>query len=303
MIETCPCPLCGSGGQKWAEVSDRHSGNPGTWTIGQCSVCSARYLDPMPSEPELGAFYPMDYYSHQSISGANTSLKSRIRRVVLPLGTKEPKIAVPGKMLDLGCGSGWMLEHYRSLGWQVEGVEYSESACVAGRSRGLSIHCGSLTDAQFPAASFDFIRANHSFEHLSNPHETLDEIARLLKPNGTLFIGVPDTMGLTAKLFGSEWFYVGAPIHTIGYSRRNLSELLQRHGFVVRDVKGNSNHGGTVGSAQSWIGSKLHRRVDLNRGPVTWAPFILIGFWMSRLLDLVGLGDCVEITATHPAAS
>jgi SAM-dependent methyltransferase len=265
--------------------------------------CSARYLNPMPSDLELGAFYPTDYYSHQSVAEPDSSWKSRLKKRILPLGTKEPDLPVPGRMLDIGCVSGWMLDHYRQLGWEVEGVEYSPSACAAGRKRALTIHCGSLRDAQLPSSSFDFIRTNHSFEHLSDPHETLDEIARLLKPNGTLFVGVPDTMGLTARLFGREWFYVGAPIHTINYSRDNLSALLERHGFKIEAVRGNSNHGGTVGSLQSWVGNRLRRPVDLNKGPVTWPAFILIGYWTSRLLDLVHLGDCVEITASYSATA
>lgn len=292
------CPACAGPGRPWATVRDRHYGNPGTWPIAECKSCAARYLDPMPSPEELGAFYPDDYYSHQSITTTSASLKSRVRSVVLPIRTGEPDLRSPGRVLDLGCGSGWMLERYREAGWDVVGVEYSASACDAGRSKGLTMHCGSLTDAALPAASFDYIRSNHSFEHLTNPVETLAEISRLLEPGGTLFLGVPDTMGLTARLFGAEWFYVGAPVHTINYNRLNLAALLDRAGFDVQRVRANSNHGGTVGSLQSWIAAKLGRNANLSAGPVTWAPLIIVGFWSARLLDAFNLGDCVEIIAT-----
>jgi SAM-dependent methyltransferase len=303
MTATSDCPACGANGRHWATVHDRHYRNPGTWDVHDCESCGARYLHPMPTAEQLGGYYPADYYSHQPMPASGRALKSRLKSVLLPLGTKEPVFAEPGRMLDLGCGSGWMLEYYRDRGWEAEGVEYSESACAAGRERGLTMHHGSLEDADLPTAVFDYVRTNHSFEHLTNPNATLQEISRILKPGGTLFVGVPNTNGLTARLFGREWFYVGAPVHTINYNGTNLRALLERHDFEVRRELANSNHGGTIGSAQSWLGGRLGRSVNLSQGPVTWAPLILVGFWIARLLDVLHLGDCVELTAVKRVAA
>lgn len=292
------CPICGGASGAWAEVHDRHYGNPGTWEIKRCGECGALFLDPMLSELELGSFYPEVYYSHQPVPAARSGhgWRQRLRAALLPIAPKEPDFETAGRMLDIGCGSGWMLDHYEDLGWEAEGVEYSESACEAGRAAGRSIRAGSLLDARFPDDHFDYVRSNHSFEHMNNPHETLDEMARILKPGGTLFLGVPDSSGLTARIFQDEWYYIGAPVHVINYDRRNLGELLQRHGFEVTRTVSNSNHGGTIGSLQSWIIGKRGLG-SLDRGMVTSPPFILVGFWIAKALDRLGLGDCVEITA------
>ena len=293
--------MCGARGEHFADVHDRHYGNTGTWNIDVCTSCRAQYLNPMPSEQELGAFYPDEYYSHQPTAPPSKSVRDRVKRLLLPLGTKEPHFAAPGRFVDVGCGSGWMLDRYSDDGWDTVGVEYSESACTEGRARGRDMRCGSLLDAGFGDQEFDYVRSNHSFEHLNNPHETLDEMARILKPGGTLFIGVPDTSGLMAKVFGPEWYYTGAPVHTINYDRKNLGQLIEEHGFSVQSVRSNSTHGGTVGSLQSWL-IKRRGRGSLDGGPVTSAPFILVGFWLSRLLDLLRRGDCVEIVARKSAA-
>lgn len=295
------CPVCGGSGDPWADVHDRHYANEGTWKIDECERCSARYLNPMPSETELGNYYPTEYYSHQSTPVTGTSLKDRVKRIVLPLGSKEPEFTHAGRFVDVGSGSGWMLDHYASRGWDAVGVEYSEAACDVGRQRGRTMCCGSLIAAGLETESFDYVRSNHSFEHLNNPHETLAEMSRILKPGGTLFIGVPDTKGLMARVFRSEWYYTGAPVHTINYNRKNLAHLVEQHGFVVQSVRGNSTHGGPIGSLQSWF-IKRRGRGSLSGGMVTMAPLILIGFWFSRLLDLCRLGDCVEIIATKPRA-
>lgn len=295
------CPVCGQTGEGWADVADRHYGNAGTWHVDRCTACRALYLDPMPTEAELGTFYPTEYYSHQPVVSTASSWKARLKRVVLPLGTGEPTLGPTGRMLDVGSGSGWMLDVYRARGWEAEGVEYSESACQEGSALGRTMHRGSLLEAELPSASFDYVRSNHSFEHLNNPHETLDEMSRLLRPGGTLFIGVPDSKGLMARVFGPEWYYVGAPVHVINYDRDNLAELIEQHGFAVTRRRGNSNHGGTIGSLQSWF-IKRRGSGSLGQGMVTSAPFILVGFWLSRLLDLFRLGDCVEITAVKTPA-
>jgi SAM-dependent methyltransferase len=292
------CPICAGASEAWAEVSDRHYGNPGTWQIRRCTACGALFIDPMPSEVELGSYYPELYYSHQPAvdTSSATGWRQRLRRVVLPIRTGEPDFTQCGRMLDVGCGSGWMLDHYAALGWQAEGVEYSEAATIAGRAAGRSIHRGSLLDAAFPDEHFDYVRSNHSFEHMNNPHEILDEMHRILKPGGTMFIGVPDSSGLTARLFGHEWYYVGAPVHVINYNRANLRDLVERHGFAVSRTVNNSNHGGTIGSLQSWVIGK-RARGSLDGGMVASPPFILLGFWTAKVLDLLRLGDCVEITA------
>lgn len=99
-----------------------------------------------------------------------------------------------------------------------------------------------------------------------------------------------------ARVFGKEWYYVGAPVHVINYDRRNIASLLERHGYEVTRSRGNSTHGGTVGSLQSWLIGRRGRG-QLDSGLVTSAPMILIGFWLSKLLDVMRVGDCVEVTA------
>ena len=66
------CPICGGSSKAWAEVCDRHYGNPGTWVVERCTECRALFIDPMPSEIELSAFYPEVYYSHQPVPAASS---------------------------------------------------------------------------------------------------------------------------------------------------------------------------------------------------------------------------------------
>lgn len=293
------CPVCGSHKtDEWGHVRDGHYGNPGTWRIAACSSCDARFLDPMPDEQELGAFYPDNYYSFDE---AGQRPQSAWRRRLLPLATKEPTLAA-GRFLDVGCGAGWMLDEYRAKGWEVTGVEYSATAGANAAQRGLDVRVGSLHEAAFADASFDYVRLNHSFEHMADPSAVMDEIRRVLRPGGTLFIGVPDAKGLMARAGGRYWYYVGAPVHTITYNRTNLADLITRHGFALESVRANSNHGGTLGTLQMWLNRKNGRSIEQGR-IFKQKPLMLVGLWASKLLDVVRLGDCVEVIARRPDAA
>ena len=103
-------------------------------------------------------------------------------------------------MLDIGCGNGWFIYMMRDKGWDVKGVEPSKAGAEAGRRiANLDIHHGDLLSGNYPSEYFDYIRSNHSFEHIPNPNEVLQEIHRILKPNGKAFIGVPNINSLNGN--------------------------------------------------------------------------------------------------------
>jgi len=79
----------------------------------------------------------------------------------------------------------------KEKGWSVYGV-----AAERGRSEGFDILGGFIDRANFPSEYFDYVRSNHSFEHMHNPREVLREMRHIIKPSGYLFIRVPNVKGL-----------------------------------------------------------------------------------------------------------
>ncbi len=210
---------------------DQHYGTPGRHRVVQCANCSVVFLNPRYSDQELATVYPSDYYAYQ-----DNFRTPRWKQVVKGLlgykaGAKDPHFESPGTVLDLGCGSGWFLQEMRTRGWMPYGVEISKAASSLGQSQGLQIFCGTVQQAKFRSEFFDYVRANHSFEHMTCPNETLDEIYRILKPQGKLLIGVPNIDGLNARVFKRYWWHLCAPVHPFDYSVKTLSQLLARHHF------------------------------------------------------------------------
>lgn len=294
-LETCPC--CGGRERRpYLRSVDFHYAIPGEFDAAQCTRCDLVYVDPMPTPADLGALYPDDYYSFRPPQ-LEPAWRYLIKRYCgLQKYTYLPAELKTGRMLDVGCGAGQYLLEMRARGWEVYGSELSKGAAAAGRAAGLDIRGGELPEAGFPAAHFDFIRLNHSFEHMPNPDAVLVEIRRLLKPDGRLFIGVPNIDSTWARLFGRYWWYMGLPVHTYNYNPRNLRLLLERHGFTVTETRYNSDFGGSLGSLQIYVNRhRTPRSSDgwLVRSLLLRPPLMLV----SKIQDLLRLGDCIEVIA------
>jgi predicted SAM-dependent methyltransferase len=101
-----------------------------------------------------------------------------------------------------------------------------------------------VTALPYPDDSVDTVLAEHVFEHFSfaEESEVWQEIARVLRPGGTLTIEVPDfewvcTMFLAAKDDWREFYVVGHPDHYAGCGRA----LDQRWGILQTMFFGNQN--------------------------------------------------------------
>lgn len=288
-------------------VPDRHYGIKGKYSISKCNNCGLVFLNPMPDEHELNSFYPKEsYYSYYVSYNKENPVKKVISTILcvrndtkdnklLALKTKSLGDYKP-KMLDIGCGNGWFIKQQQEKGWDIYGVEPSQIAVEVGRRAGLNIHHGDLLSANFETASFDYIRSNHSFEHIYNPDKVLQEIYRILKPEGRLFIGVPNINSFNAMLFKQYWYYLGAPVHTYNYSNKTLTVLLEKYGFIVEKMMYNSCYMGLLGSFQIFLNRKTGKTSEQGFF-VNFLPLKSIAGVFSKLLNILHAGDCIEVIA------
>ncbi|MBL6937429.1 MAG: class I SAM-dependent methyltransferase [Alphaproteobacteria bacterium] len=297
------CAVCG--GPNFTTVQkapDPHYENPGEFTISECADCGLQFLNPQPTPAYLATAYPTEYYSYQTTpqslgqSGFTQRAKNVLRRARTRLfGWRDARFEGPGEFLDVGCGNGSFLLIMRAMGWRVRGVEVSTAAAEAARKvYGLDVFGGFLPDAHYPEATFDYIRLNHSFEHIDNPREVLREIKRIIKPGGTLFIGVPNVSSVVAKAFGPYWYNLGPPVHPYGYAPKSLSRLLTQEGFAVETVRYNSSYSGLTGSLQIYCNRGTGRPSHV--GGLLANPLLkVVGAAAMAALDLIHQGDCMEI--------
>ena len=138
-----------------------------------------------------------------------------------------------GRLLDIGCGHGFLLAAAKAQGFQVWGVELHNSSATVGKNCGLDIITGEVTDAGFQADFFDIIVMSEVLEHMLYPRKNLEETRRILKKDGYLYIVVPNIESYQAKnnpLWWSEY-------HLNHFSLGSLSKLIEVAGFVpVKEI-------------------------------------------------------------------
>ncbi|HEY0364590.1 MAG TPA: methyltransferase domain-containing protein [Solirubrobacteraceae bacterium] len=137
-----------------------------------------------------------------------------------------------GRLLDVGCGHGLLLDEARSRGYETVGLELSRSAARHAREAlRLDVHeqpVESFVDLE----GFDVVVLADVIEHLDDPVAAVDRCAGLLRPDGVLCVVTPDPSSMTARLAGRRWWGF-VPAHACLLPRATLRELLTARGLVI----------------------------------------------------------------------
>ena len=111
-----------------------------------------------------------------------------------------------GRLLDVGAGTGILVEEATELGFEAEGIEPSEWAQVQGSKHELKIHHGTLPhpDAQGP---YDLVTLIDVIEHVDNPVVLLRQIRDVMSDDGLGVVVTPDVSSFAARLMGWKWWH------------------------------------------------------------------------------------------------
>ena len=137
-----------------------------------------------------------------------------------------------GRLLDVGCGHGLLLDEARRRGFDVVGLELSRTAAHHARDA-LGLDVREVPLEEFDSwSSFDVVVLADVLEHLEDPVGAIERCARLLRPGGALCVVTPDPSSITARVAGTRWWgYL--PAHTFLVPRATLRELLGAQGLFV----------------------------------------------------------------------
>ncbi len=178
----------------------------------------------------------------------------------------EAAFPTPGRLVDLGCGTGRLATHFAARGFDCVGVDLSDAmltqarANAAARQVTVEWHRGNLVDlGELPAASFDCAASLFStlgmVRGAGHRAAAVAEVARLLKPGGRFVLHVHNRsfrgLGWRRVLHDAlkTWLkrdaagdvtmpqaYAGAPLTLHHFTRRGAVALLEAHGLRVLGV-------------------------------------------------------------------
>ncbi|MDO8633696.1 MAG: class I SAM-dependent methyltransferase [archaeon] len=219
------CPVCSKDSVTFFYCQD-HEFEKCKMRLFQCRFCDTVFVDQNTISIKISGYYKNSYYERP---GALSVFLQNVR------AKKFEKIN-PGRILDVGCGSGFFLEKMLEKGWNCSGQEvsrYSLPYLEKVRKKGAEVFYGDIKNFK-SAQKFDLITLYHVIEHVNDPVLVLKKIRKLLKAGGTLFIATPNAGSFSFNVFGCKWFHLDPPRHLIVYSPASLILLLEKSGFKVK---------------------------------------------------------------------
>lgn len=230
----------------------------------RCRECGTVQQPSLPRGDELLAVY-REMRDNGYLAEEDGRRQTAVRLLDL-LGAHVPG----GRLLDIGCGHGLLLDEARRRGYAAHGLELSRVAADHARSTlRLPIREVALEDSILDGERYDAIVLADVIEHLEDPVGALDRCTQLLAPGGALVIVTPDPSSLTARLAGGRWWgYL--PSHVCLLPRVTLRELVGATGLVLAEdvalvrsfsprywLQGLAERGGRAGEALQALGERL----------------------------------------------
>lgn len=142
-------------------------------------------------------------------------------------------IPAGARVLDIGCGDGFVTTPLFRHGIDVTGIDVDETALASVEAKTI---VGSAEALPFADHSFDVVLSFGVLCILDHPDKALAEIARVLKPGGTAIIDIRGARNANTRFWSDYYAKEGVRMSaaTLSAAKRNL----QRQGFRVVDVHG-----------------------------------------------------------------
>jgi SAM-dependent methyltransferase len=223
MPRTAPTPL----GVDDVRITDARYGV--TLALVRCDACGFVYAadDDLARLPALYAALDDPTYADQA--------PPRQRQMAWLLARVARHRPAARSLLDVGAGTGFLVEAAARRGWEGIGVEPSAPLAARARASGRPVLAGGLPHPALGARRFDVVTLVDVVEHVADPVTLLRDAARHLAPGGALLVVTPDVAAWAPRVLGARWWHYR--IAHVGYfDRHTLRQLATRAGLRVAAI-------------------------------------------------------------------
>lgn len=222
------CPVCGSDDSSRVAGMDRRIKFMDTV---RCHSCGLLRTDPLPDESELAEYYLDSYrkdYQAAFFGPKRRHRLKRLREARMRAGGIAKFLSPKARVIDAGCGSGEFVEIMLAKGFDALGFDPGASYAGAGSERlGSRIYVSDWT-RESHEGTFDLVASFHVLEHLLDPAGAIAAFSQWSKPDGLIYLEVPDMAVSARKGFGQFHF-----AHVVGFNHFNLRLAAQRAGLTL----------------------------------------------------------------------
>jgi 2-polyprenyl-3-methyl-5-hydroxy-6-metoxy-1,4-benzoquinol methylase len=244
--ETVPCLFCGCEKNSVLEKF----GPKYRYRYVSCQECGLAFLNPRPrydaefisTAYEVYASSVAEVWSNGRLTATGERRFAWYKQL---LGEMEALLGRKGRLLEIGCHTGFFCKVARDLGWTVTGVDISPTMIeLARREFGLDVRCGNWLDMSFDTP-FDFVYCSHTVEHVPNPEDWMARFRDILAPGGKLCLEVPNMESIDRKfkrvlkragLRKDSWEPWRTPDHLFEPCERSLIPFVERCQFKVLKI-------------------------------------------------------------------
>ena len=221
------CPLCRT------EERSRLERHLNEIALLKCDSCGFVYAD-LPDELilQVNSEYTDEAEDHYQLH--QTFLDDMWFRAIAERFTKG---LGPGRVLDVGCGNGRLLSHFRRLGWTCYGVDTSPWSAKFADCYGFELFSYTIEAAASQISQIDLVVSTSTLEHIAQPVPHVQAIGQVLKPGGSAyFCGMPNYASLPVRLGVSTFHLNTPPSHVNFFTPQTLSSLFQFTGVSFHEL-------------------------------------------------------------------
>lgn len=140
-----------------------------------------------------------------------------------------------GRLLDIGAGSGILVEQAIKMGYNAEGIEPSKWLQHQARKHGLPVYLGTLPHPDLTGL-YDVVTLIDVIEHVPKPVQLLLSICNVISENGIVVVVTPDVGSLAPRMLGWKWWHFRVA-HVGYFNRETLAMAVDKAGFRLLRMK------------------------------------------------------------------
>lgn len=236
------CPLCSSEKINLFQNNNDHFLSRENFSLLRCEHCGFVFTQDTPDESNIKKYYEsIEYVSHNDSA---TGLSSKLYRFSRSLMLNKKRNILrnytgidKGSLLDIGSGTGHFLSEMKDAGWDVKGIEINTKAREYSVSRFLInvIPPSEISDIQ--SGSIDCITMWHVLEHFEDPFEYMDQVHRILKPDGVLIVALPNCNSFDAVYYKEFWAAYDVPRHLWHFNSDTFRLFAEKTFFSILSIR------------------------------------------------------------------
>ncbi len=242
-LEYINCPVCNSPHWEKVYVAKDYLYSLEVFTVVRCNSCGLLYTNPRVPQDKIGDYYFHDYfqYKKKDSAGILRNIKAKFNSILRGYQQKllkELESISAKNVLEVGPGYGELLFFLKKLGFRVTGCEKDRGCMERIRQSNIPCYLGDLNDVidEISSEKFDAVIFHHVFEHLYVPIRTLNSVHKLLSDDGKLFLALPNSASIEAKIFGKYWKGLDLPRHLVHYEAKTIEKTLCISGFKIKQL-------------------------------------------------------------------